>query len=287
MMVGISLVKISIALTLLRLSVQRIYNRTLWFALGFLVLMTVACAGTLIFQCLPVQAAWEASLRPPPFGTGTARCYNMDTFRNLGLMNSAFNIATDILFAALPIPLIWQLQLNTRTKVSLIAILSLGWFACAAGIIKAVKQYYVLTDPDWTVDDAFNTWNYIEMCVGAIAASLPTLKPLFKDILETARSMTSGSRSRNSYAAKRSKSSLGYAKTPEDGWRKEVALESYTTNEPISPASSKAPYHVRVTTQDSWEGNRKESDEGEWPLRPHHTLGSNGGIIRTREISIV
>jgi hypothetical protein len=54
----------------------------------FLVLMTIACAMTLIFQCLPVEAAWDGRLRPPPFGTGTAKCYNMTIFRNLGLMNS-------------------------------------------------------------------------------------------------------------------------------------------------------------------------------------------------------
>ena len=77
MMVAISSVKISIAVTLLRLSVQRIYNRILWASIVFLVLMTIACAGTLVFQCLPVRAAWDGSLRPPPFGTGTAKCYSM------------------------------------------------------------------------------------------------------------------------------------------------------------------------------------------------------------------
>lgn len=37
------------------------------------------------------------------------------------------NILTDVLFATMPIPLVWQLQLNTRTKLSLITILSLGY----------------------------------------------------------------------------------------------------------------------------------------------------------------
>lgn len=292
-MVGISAIKISIALTLLRLSVQRIYNRILWTAIVFIVLLTVACAGTLVFQCLPVQAAWEANLRPPPFGTGSAKCYSMDTFRNLGLMNSSFNIVTDVLFAALPIPLIWQLQLNTRTKVSLIVILSLGWFACAAGIIKAVKQWYVLTEQDWTVSDSFNVWNYIEMCTGIIAASLPTLKPLFKDILDTARGLTAGTRSRGGSYKMRSKSSLGYSKTTDPWKSKEIALDSYTSNEASSPASSKAPYHVRITTHsaamDDKEGrntNREDIEEGSWPLQSHQALKSNG-IVRTREISVV
>lgn len=37
------------------------------------------------------------------------------------------NIITDVLFASLPIPIVWNLQVNLRTKISLVAILSLGY----------------------------------------------------------------------------------------------------------------------------------------------------------------
>ncbi|CAO2649724.1 Nn.00g010160.m01.CDS01 [Neocucurbitaria sp. VM-36] len=290
-MVGISAVKISIAFCLLRLSVQRTYARILYGSIIFIVLMTIACAGTLIFQCLPVQAAWDSTLRPPPFGTGHAKCYSLDVFRNLGLMNSAFNIITDVLFASLPIPLIWQLQLNIRTKISLIIILSLGWFACAAAIIKAIKQWHVLTDLDWTVEDSFNVWNYIEFTVGIIAASLPTLKPLFNWFLEAARAMTTGNRSKGaSYGV--SGNSRGYQNKTEQ-WNKDIAMDSFPSKGDSSPTSSKSPYHVRITTQatgradkEGWEAQRKDSDESIMPLQPHHALNSNG-IVMTREVSVV
>lgn len=87
-MVGISTVKISIAFFLLRLSTRTPYSRSLYGVIIFIVLMTITCAMTLIFQCLPVEAAWDSRLRPPPFGTGDAKCYSMTIFRNLGLMNS-------------------------------------------------------------------------------------------------------------------------------------------------------------------------------------------------------
>ncbi|PVH98848.1 hypothetical protein DM02DRAFT_484891, partial [Periconia macrospinosa] len=186
-MIGVSAVKVSIALSLIRLSPQRKYSQFLWGIIIFVVAMTLACALTLIFQCIPVRAAWDFSLRPPPTGTGTARCYPIYTFRNIGLMNSSFNIITDVLFATLPIPLIWKLQLNMRTKISLIGILSLGWFACAAAIIKAIRQWHVFDEPDWTVYNSFNVWNFIELTIGIIAASLPSLKPLFNWFLKTAR----------------------------------------------------------------------------------------------------
>lgn len=173
-------------------------------------------------------------------------------------------------------------------------------------MVKAVKQYHVFEDLDWTVSDSFSkcscvrycetiaycikdVWNFIEFTVGTIAACLPTLKPLFKDLLETARALTSGSRSRGTnYKVKGSKSSLGYS-TPQDPWRsKEIALDSYTS----TPTGSKAPYAVRITTRpkvsidkEDWDENREDNDEG--PLRPspHHALGSNGGsngTVRTQ-----
>jgi hypothetical protein len=128
----------------------------------------------------------------------------------------------------------------------------------------------------------------IEFSVGTIAACLPTLKPLFKDLLETARS----TRSRiGSYRVNGTKSSSGYLE-PSDPWgNKEIALDSYPSNVAPSPTSSKTPYAVRITTQPAaavdkgnWEAQRRESEEGNWPLRPHHALGSNG-IVRTREIT--
>ncbi|KAF2002055.1 hypothetical protein P154DRAFT_431759 [Amniculicola lignicola CBS 123094] len=296
-MVGVSTVKVSIALFLMRLGTKKgIYNKFLWGVIVFIVILTITCAMTLIFQCLPVAAAWDMSLRPAPFGTGDAKCYSMIIFRNLGLMNSSFNIVTDALFATLPIPLIWQLQLNTRTKISLIAVLSLGWFACAAAIIKAVQQWNVLNDPDWTVHSSFNVWNYIEFTIGIIAASLPSLKPLFNWFLQTARAITSGGRTKGSgYKASgyNQPNALGYHKTTE-GSHRSIALQSLGSKGDTTPSSySKNPYNVRITgapptsqaEKEIWDMDRaKTSDESILPLQsppvgPH-------GILMTREVRV-
>ena len=54
---------------------------SLIFATAFLVVFTLACIGTVIFQCIPVKAAWDYSLRK------NANCYSMDTFRDIALFN--------------------------------------------------------------------------------------------------------------------------------------------------------------------------------------------------------
>ena len=66
------------------------------------------------------------------------------------LTNIAINIATDLLFAILPIPLVWKLQLTTRTKVGLVCILSLGFFAAATAIYKTPMQYHFFEVQDFT-----------------------------------------------------------------------------------------------------------------------------------------
>jgi hypothetical protein len=88
------------------------------------------------------------------------------------------NISTDFLLALAPVPLIWKLQMPLRTRLSLVAILSLGIFAAVAGIIRQLSssQFGVL-EP--YVYDTCSIWNFIELDMGIIAASLPALKPLF------------------------------------------------------------------------------------------------------------
>lgn len=195
-MVGISLVKISIACFLRRFVSNKNYQRFLLGSIIFLVLFTLSCAGTLIFNCgTKPSANWDFSLR----ATGEAKCFSNTTFTNIGIFNSSVNIATDVLFAVLPIPIVWGLQTNLRTRLTLVFILGLGVFACVASIVKTVIQAGVLADPDWTYHDSFFMWNNIEFNIGILAATLPALRPLFVKLLGATQRFTS-SASRNRQA---------------------------------------------------------------------------------------
>lgn len=74
----------------------------------------------------------------------------LHTIFTQALTSIAINIATDLLFAILPIPLVWKLQLTTRTKVGLVCILSLGFFAAATAIYKTPMQYHFFEVKDFT-----------------------------------------------------------------------------------------------------------------------------------------
>ncbi|KAK1138856.1 hypothetical protein N8T08_001727 [Aspergillus melleus] len=186
---GISLVKISIGFFLLRFTSQ---NKILkWFIIGtliFLALFTIACILALIFQCWPVEAAWDVELKR------TGKCYSIDTYLRIGQFNSAINIVTDFIFATLPVFMFAQIQVNKRTKLSLMGILSLGYFACAAGIVKTVLQSRVFGETESYRESQYLIWNFVELAVGIIAASFPTIKPLVKSFIGSTMSLTSGHR---------------------------------------------------------------------------------------------
>lgn len=61
--------------------------------------------------------------------------------------------------------------------------------ACAAAIVKTVLQSKVYTTPDGTRNDTYFIWNSIELYVGILAASLPTLRPIFKHLLDSTKNM--------------------------------------------------------------------------------------------------
>lgn len=182
---AVSLVKISVGLALLRLFQRKAHRYFLWGSVIFLAAFTIASLGTIAFQCSPIHAAWNIQLQQLP----STRCFSMHVFRDIGLWNSctlaqrsvvgtltdlAINIITDVLFACMPIPLIWKLQMNTRTKITLICVLGLGFLcvcssqlllveltsssAVAAGLVKSIYQYNFFSTLDWSFHDSFMVW---------------------------------------------------------------------------------------------------------------------------------
>lgn len=76
-------------------------------------------AMTFFLHCTPMAGHWDSSFNPT--------CYGRDLFITFALVNTSFNIATDVLFASFPVPIIWNLQVRRRVRAYLIGILSLGY----------------------------------------------------------------------------------------------------------------------------------------------------------------
>ncbi|KAF2710766.1 hypothetical protein K504DRAFT_335315, partial [Pleomassaria siparia CBS 279.74] len=169
---GIGFVKLSVAFFLLRIIHRANYRRFLYVMIALLTPLTFAWAGTFIFQCIPVSAAWDPNV-------SQSRCMSHVVYRNVGLAHSAINAMTDLVIAILLIPMVWTLRISLRTRVSLMVVLSLGFLASAAAVIRMPLIYNLWdsTDP-FTHDAWLIVWSVTEMTLGTTAACLPCLEPL-------------------------------------------------------------------------------------------------------------
>ncbi|KAI4666515.1 uncharacterized protein J4E79_002554 [Alternaria viburni] len=66
--------------------------------------------------------------------------------------------------------------------------LSLGYVAVVMGIVKTVYQLTIVKDNDSHFNNNVRFWGFVQLNVGIIAASIPTLKPLLRKISKSTNS---------------------------------------------------------------------------------------------------
>jgi hypothetical protein len=134
---------------------------------------------TVVLQCTDIRALWDLEIAQ------TATCWPQRTLQGLSYTNVSLNILTDLCFAIfIPIPMLWNLNVNRRTRASLILALGLGCFACAAAIAKIPSLVDYGKTGDWLWDSRdICIWTVTECNVGIVAGSIPALRPMFKRVL--------------------------------------------------------------------------------------------------------
>ncbi|KAF7179913.1 hypothetical protein CNMCM7691_008965 [Aspergillus felis] len=123
------IVRLSITLTLLRLTVDNLH-RSILFAATVLSIV----AGTIfffftIFQCTPVAYYWNRM-------TEEGHCMDFDVLLGIVYMYSAAAAVCDFTIGLLPIFMIGRLKMDRHTKMAVIGILSIGCLASTAVIVR-------------------------------------------------------------------------------------------------------------------------------------------------------
>jgi hypothetical protein len=117
-------VKLSISYMLVRVAHGRkAYVWSQYAAMAIFTIMNLIACFYVIFRCWPVSAAWDFSLLGPD---GQGKCLDTATLTTVYYVATAINIATDWFTALMPIPLLWNVNLNLNSKISVVSILSLG-----------------------------------------------------------------------------------------------------------------------------------------------------------------
>ncbi|KAJ5561327.1 hypothetical protein N7535_004206 [Penicillium sp. DV-2018c] len=176
-----ALAKVSIAFALLRLTVSPGHKLIIYGVIAVTAVIGLVFWFMLTLQCQPVSFFWQrvrAYTDPENQVSGT--CMDLDHIINMAYVYSVTATLCDFTLGILPVFLVWNLQMNSRTKIALTGILGLGCIASSAVIVR-IPYLHNYKDDDFLYATAnISIWSNVEAGLGIAAGSLVTLRPLFR-----------------------------------------------------------------------------------------------------------
>ncbi|CZR67242.1 related to integral membrane protein [Phialocephala subalpina] len=265
--VSTTITKLSIAAYFLRLSSKKYQRMVIYITTAVVLLFSTMYFFFLIFQCTPTRYFWTKwihSVDPNP------KCLDGRVIEAVTYAHCAVSAITDWSFGILPVFFVWNMQMNPRTKLSVVLILSLGFFASTATIVRIVyiKTLKATDDYSW---EGINLakWSMIEPAIAITAMNFATLRPMFKNVLRFA----SKSFDSNDEEAKRPSGESGTTMRT----RNSVSAKDYS----VEFAELLGLSRVGVTTHISAGGSQLEKDQ----LRKRFTLRKSMTKISQRNES--
>ncbi|KAF2230960.1 hypothetical protein EV356DRAFT_316742 [Viridothelium virens] len=175
--VAYGLVKLSILFFYRRIFRVESFRRINSIIIAIVGLWAIVFFFVTIFECgVHPAVQWTASKE-----VQDATCVN--TARLL-LCFAITDIITDFFVLVLPIRQVWRLQMSLKNKYAVSFIFALGGLSTAAGIVRlglvvraSNADYGASSDTLGQLTPPF-VWTNLEVTIGVIAASLPTLGPL-------------------------------------------------------------------------------------------------------------
>ncbi|KAK2045738.1 hypothetical protein LZ31DRAFT_583897 [Colletotrichum somersetense] len=180
--------KTSFAMTLLRIQDKGLMRYVIWTAIiSMNVLMGLNALAAWV-QCTPIEKFWM------PQTPGS--CWDPRVAIYYDIFASGYSASMDILLAMLPWKMIWGLQMKMQEKIGVAIAMSMGLFAGSTAIIKCFTIPTILSG-DFTYEASqLAIWGQSETGVTIIAASIPVLRVLIRDVASNARKYYGSSGSR-------------------------------------------------------------------------------------------
>lgn len=168
------LTKVSILFFYLRVFTNPTFRLVVWGIIATCMAFFVAFTFPLIFQCAPVSYAWTRW-----DGEHSGRCINIAA----GIFShAAINMALDLIVLALPLPLLYKLQLtySLRGKIHISIMFSFGLVVTIISALR-LQTLVVFLDSSNATYDFFGAalWSSLETYIGIICACLPATKVFF------------------------------------------------------------------------------------------------------------
>ncbi|MCJ1349794.1 hypothetical protein MMC31_008035 [Peltigera leucophlebia] len=144
--------------------------------MGVLVATSVATLAANLTQCIPLKVVWGPT-------EAAEKCFNQQLF---WAFSSLPNIITDLIMLALPVPVIWKIQLSWKDKVGLMITFGTG----SIGTITSILRFLTFLRFSGPAADPDPTWHsvqlviysIVEVTVYTIASCLPIYRSLYLSV---------------------------------------------------------------------------------------------------------
>lgn len=133
--------------------------------LGIIAAFTLSGTLALVFQCRPVQAAYDKTIT-------NSSCYPTETSYAILMMQGVIMFVLDVSILVLPIRPIWQLQMPIRRRILVLGLLCIGEFleefkspithycagftACVAALVRFSTLKFANDTTNFTCIVSFN-----------------------------------------------------------------------------------------------------------------------------------
>lgn len=173
-----------------------------WYRVGLNVASITMVFGNLVYtlvyclSCQPLSAYWD--VLPPDYQTPYKyTCIDIPT---VWVAGSILNCVIDAIVWLIPLPIVYQLHLPMRQRFAVMALFGVGICVLIASVLKTIYIYQAFVysfDETWV---GWPTWicGAIEIALGIICASAPSLRPFFSHFFPRPGEVFGGAR--HSYA---------------------------------------------------------------------------------------
>ncbi|KAL6713234.1 hypothetical protein ACLMJK_009355 [Lecanora helva] len=173
--VSLGVIKISIILLYMRVSgfTSRMWMAVHWFLLSVVVSYCLGSLFVMVFTCSPIGIYFN--LRAIGRMQHPLTC--IDQSKALAVL-SATHVVTDFSLLAIPIALLWKVQMKWTKKLRIWLAGLFGLSSCSFALLRTITQY-VVQEPDPTYDTVdMVVYLMLDVTTAVIAASLPVLSVL-------------------------------------------------------------------------------------------------------------
>ncbi|KAF2839760.1 hypothetical protein M501DRAFT_904272, partial [Patellaria atrata CBS 101060] len=169
----VSLTKISICITYLRLFPSRSNRIFCWTCIVYLTLWMISVSIMNILQCIPIKGMYDPSVTEK-------KCID---YKSALLSTAALNSVSDFIVYLWPAKPLWRVQLPLKQRIGLLGVFCMGCIVCIAGVCRMyyLEEYFKTYDGLYIGGIVWVTLA-IEFNIGIVAGCLPSVKPLLNKL---------------------------------------------------------------------------------------------------------